>query len=497
MASQTDQTRRQFIKTSTAASIGLAGIPWACSTSPQKKAASLMKRDFGRCNFEVTSMALGGQASLQWTPDDVDPVPIILKAHSLGINYYDTSNLYGPSQVNFGKAFKELNLVPGLAGYKEAERKKIFLTTKTHLRTAKGEPAYDNVNRWTNGPAGSKSIDDIKRSLTQMFGDGKGNYPKGAYLDMVLFHNLTSFEDVETLYEGLDNPDPQAERIGSLAALRDLRDGTNLTGLNPGEEKLIKHIGFSGHYSSPVMMEMIRRDEHNLLDGMLVAINANDKLNLNMQYNVIPVAAAKNMGVIAMKVFADGAMYSKPAEWSNKPHHVVRTVGGSGVPPEKLVQYSLSIPGVSTAIMGIGQIADEEAGCQLLQNTKASQIEAKDITDSDKKETEQMAAKVKAGKTNYFQLDAVELGNAENIQLSKSSEGSTVTWNSAIAADAPIVKYEVLDGEMKLGEVAHKPQVSNNDPFAFKIADDQVTADSKLAVRVVDEKGRTTKAEIS
>ena len=55
------------------------------------------------------------------------------------------------------------------------------------------------------------------------------------------------------------------------------------------------------------MMEMIRRDEYGILDAMLVAINANDRKMLNMQYNVIEVAAAKNMGIIGMKVFADGA----------------------------------------------------------------------------------------------------------------------------------------------------------------------------------------------
>jgi hypothetical protein len=39
--------------------------------------------------------------------------------------------------------------------------------------------------------------------------------------------------------------------------------------------------------------------------GLLVAVNANDRLQFNMQHNVLPVAAAKNMGIIAMKVFAD------------------------------------------------------------------------------------------------------------------------------------------------------------------------------------------------
>ncbi|HBY53816.1 MAG TPA: hypothetical protein DEH15_15410, partial [Marinilabiliales bacterium] len=96
-----------------------------------------MKRKFGNFDFEVTTLALGGQASLQWTPADVDPVPIILKAFKLGINYFDTSNLYAESQLNYNKAFKILNLIPGEASYDEKLRKSIWLTSKTCMRWGK------------------------------------------------------------------------------------------------------------------------------------------------------------------------------------------------------------------------------------------------------------------------------------------------------------------------------------------------------------------------
>ncbi len=76
-----------------------------------------MKRKFGKIEFDVTTLALGGQASIQWTPNDVDPIQIILKAFKLGINYFDTSYLYDGSQLNFNKAFKQLNLIPGEKNY--------------------------------------------------------------------------------------------------------------------------------------------------------------------------------------------------------------------------------------------------------------------------------------------------------------------------------------------------------------------------------------------
>ena len=120
--------------------------------------------------------------------------------------------------------------------------------------------------------------------------------------------------------------------------------------VNPKEEKLIRHLGFSGHHSPPVMMEMLQRDTGNLLDGMLVAINANDRLNFNMQYNNIPVAAARKMGLIGMKTFADGSMYGKPPVFSSKPSQVIRTVGSPSLASHPLIRYSLTTPGICTLI---------------------------------------------------------------------------------------------------------------------------------------------------
>jgi aryl-alcohol dehydrogenase-like predicted oxidoreductase len=148
------------------------------------------------------------------------------------------------------------------------------------------------------------------------------------------------------------------------------------------------------------MMEMIQRDDRDILDAMLVAINANDPLNFNIQYNVIPVAAAKNMGVIAMKVFADGAMYSKEATWSRRPEHVVRTVGTTALPSRPLIEYTLTTPGVSTAIIGIGQIADDPRGCQLQQNLSAAQIAPAGLRESDRRDVEKKTSSVKDGKKN-------------------------------------------------------------------------------------------------
>ena len=474
---QNPVSRRIFIKKSSAFVSGLAIGPYL--NLGKFGAGSLLTRPFGRCNFDVTTMGLGGQASLQWTPEDVDPVKIILKAFDQKINYYDTSNLYGPSQLNFGKAFRTLDLVPGISGYNEKLRKSIFLTSKTHLRWARGNPDREGVNNWSNGNIEGGTVSDLKRSLSQIFGDGQGNYPKGSYLDMMLIHNLNTMEEVDALYTGLGKEGPGSDTVGALAALRDYRDGTNLTGLNPGEEILIHHIGFSGHFSAPVMMEMIQRDNENILDAMLVAINANDLLNLNMQYNVIPVARAKNMGIIAMKVFADGAMYTKEATWSNIPAHVVRSVGSKTLPSRPLIEYSLTTDGISTAIIGIGQISNTVADCQLMQNLSSAQVSMKGLSVSDRKEIEKMAGYVKDGNTNYFQQKGAQLTPPERVRIEQNLIDNkrfvNLNWNSALAGDAPLKEYVIFRDGKEVGRVQHTPQTSKA-PFHFRDQPNDKTA---------------------
>lgn len=483
-------SRRTFAKTTMVAAAGTALVPSflsSCARLPEP-----LKRPFGKTGFNVTTLGLGGQASIQWTPEGVDPVEIILKAFDLGINYFDTSNLYGPSQSNFGKAFALKNLIPGNPGYDENLRNSIFLTTKTHLRFAKGGRDLPGVTNWTDGEPGSHTIDDLKRSLTLMFGDGKGQYPQGSFVDMVLIHDLTTREEVDVLYEGIENTNPSAPDIGALAALRDYRDGTNLTGLNPGNEKLLKHMGFSGHWDPAAMMYMIRRDTYGLLDGMLVAINANDKLMFNMQYNVMPLATAKNMGIIAMKVFADGAMYSKPAEWSHKPEHVVRTVGSPELRSSDLVRYSLTIPGVHTAIIGIGQISNKEEECQLTSNFLAAQVLPGDMTEEERTSIEALASKVKSGRTNYFQIQYLPLAAPEKAWFEDTHQNDQITWKlnwtTAYAGDAPLKSYEIWRDGNKVYETPAAPQLTEE---AFSWEETLPAGVTPVyTVKVWDEKGR-------
>ncbi len=489
------QNRRQFIQTSCAAAVGLTLSPYLLRAGLVSLPKPLAKRQFGKIDFKVTTLGLGGQASIQWTPAGIDPVAIILKAYKLGINYYDTSNYYGPSQLNYGKAFRQLGLVPGEENYNESKRKEIFVTSKTGLRFAKGGDDRKEVHGGTNGPIGSKALDDVRRTLTQVFGNGIDSFHDGAYLDMVLIHTLGTVGEVDALYEGYFNPDPEAKTIGTLAALRDVRDGTNRTGLNPKNEKLIRHIGFSGHKDPAVMIEMIQRDAENLIDGMLVAINANDKLYFNMQYNVIPVAAAKNIGIIAMKVIADGAMYSKNAEWSRTPEHVVLQVNSPELPANELIRYSLTTPGIHTAIIGIGQISDDPMQCQLTQNLIGAQVKPTDMSEEEREKVEALAVKSKGGKTNYFQNPFQNMTAPRDAKVEIKKDGkASISWQTAYAGDAAIDHYEVWRNDEKVANISFAPQTTKT-PYLF-IDNFGNKTPKQYVVKVVDKKRRVVETEL-
>ena len=475
-------SRREFMRLSAAAAAGISLMPsFACST---ESIPAPMKRRFGRINFDVTTMALGGQGSIQWTPDDVEPVDIILKSFDLGINYYDTSNVYGPSQMNFGQAFRKLNLIPGQAGYDSNLRESIFLTTKTMVRWAKGGyPDLPNVRNSTQGDPAEGAVGDLKRALSQMFGNDDGTYPEGAYVDMIMIHNLTTFEEVDVVYRGLETPLDKEENFGALVALRDYRDGTNITGLNPGNEKLVKHLGFSGHHNAPAMIDIIQRDKWDLLDGMLVSINVNDRRYLNMQHNVIPVAEARNIGVIGMKVFADGAMYTKEPGWSRVPDDVVRIIGTDSVPSKPLIEYALTTKGVHTLIVGIGEINDDPLKCQLVQNYYAAQVRPDDLDEQQRREYEKLGARARNGETNYFQMEDKGLTPPRNPRL-ENADRIKLSWDTSYAGDEPISHYHVMRDGQLAETITHEPQATTQ-PFTCEL-----DSGNEFRIVAVDAAGR-------
>lgn len=484
--------RRDFIKLSAVMAFGLSVAPFV--SSGMSVSFLPQKRKFGKIDFNVTTLGLGGQAALQWTPEGVDPVSIIVKAIEMGVNYFDTSNLYGPSQENFGKAFRQLNLIPGQEKYSRRLRESIFLTSKTHIRWAKGGyPEIENVNNWTNGNHGEGAVADLKRTISQIFGDGQGNYPEGAYLDMFMAHNLNFLEEVDILFKGLETPLNLNENFGAFVALRDYRDGTNLTGLNPKRERLIRHIGFSGHRNPGVMIEMIQRDEFGILEGMLVSINVNDRRMFNMQHNVIPVAMAKNMAIIGMKVFADGAMYEKEARWSRNSADVVQKVGSRQLPSKPLIEYALTTPGIHTVIIGIGYIDKDPNKCQLVQNFISAQTTPDGMSRENRLEAEKLGILAKEGQTNYFQDANPGMTAPREVEVKKLGTSVNLCWSMAYAGMNPISHYEIFKNGELVYKVTHRPLITK---VKMNYLDSSASGNNSYQIITVDSLGERKASEI-
>ncbi len=454
----------------------LGGLPFLPHLKAQAGALDLRHRLLGRTGRWVTPFGLGGQASLQWTGEGIDPADIIVRAFELGVNYFDTANAYGPSQANYGEAFRRLQVTP-------AARERIYVATKTGNRYAMD----------ASRPAAATAISDLRRSMTTLFGDGRGWVPEGAYLDAMQIHNLQSMDHVPQIYEGMETRGSRMpDRIGALAGLLDYRDGTNYTGLNPEQHRWLRHIGITGHHNSPVLMETIRRDTWDMIDTVLVGMNANDRRTASHQFNVLPLAVARGLGVIVMKVFADGAFYGKEARFSNRASDVVLTVGrDGGVPPADLLRYPLSLPGVSTVIAGIGRINREDPAQDQLVSNLTTCLGSDVASEAEMRRIEEDVAAVHGITANYFNERRNAIQQPAGVELERDGDRWVIRWNTALAAGEALRSYRIWDGERLLRSVPYRPQLTNAPQTAWVTGEEitsgnvRVTA-STLAAGVTD-----------
>lgn len=462
-----------------------------------------LTRRLGRTERLVTTLGLGGQASLQWTAEGIDPVAIIEKAYSAGINYMDTSNVYGPSQRNYGQAFRRLGVSPAADNYDQRARADLFVAGKTHIRTARCPAGERFPTDWSDGMSDgfgvATAVDDVRRALSLMFGDGQGAYPEGAYLDCIQFHNINTMAEIDMLFEGVDDPDPNRPWLGALAAMLDLREGTDRTGCNPKKERLVRHIGISGHWNTAALMYAIQRDERRVIDTLLVTVNPSDGKYMSHRHNAIAGAAAADMGIVGMKVFADAAYYHKAPAFSSTIDDVYHQVGSADLPSADLIRYALSVDGVGTLIIGIGRIDDDPAKCQLSANLAAAQLENPLGAEQMAAIEARVTAAGKDGANAYFQRPAMGLTAPRHVGAEADAsmpafgrKAVRVSWDSAYAGDTAIDYYVVLRDNHEVARIAHHPRISRQ-RFSFDdvMKDESANVSHDYVVRVVDKAGRT------
>jgi len=158
--------------------------------------------------------------------------------------------------------------------------------------------------------------DDVLKELQQNLKELQTDH-----VDLVQVHAVNAMADLEAALA----PD------GALTALEEAR-----------RQGLTRFVGITGHARPSVLAHALDRYE---FDTVLVALGAIDRLVNGPETVLLPVAQRKNMGVIAMKVFGHGELKQR----------------------ELALRYSLGLPGVSLAIVGM----DDEA--QIDENVRLAQ----------------------------------------------------------------------------------------------------------------------------
>ena len=283
-------------------------------------------RNLGKTGYKVGIFSLGGQASLEKPHNEAVAVPIIEKALDLGVNYIDTSSIYGGperwSEQYVGKVMKH-------------RRSETFLATKTRERTREG----------------SKRM--IEKSLELLQTD---------HIDLWQLHDIGTMSDINEIFA----------KGGAMEALLEARD-----------QKIVKYLGVTGHYRPDALIEAIHRHP---FDTVLMAVNAADPHHFSFSEQLLPLAVEKQMGIIGMKVPARGRILST---WTPPPiEQQKHTWEGMVLAPtpgtlqmREAMYYSLSLP-VSTVIIGCDTIAQLEENVQIARDfTPLSQQQMASLTE--------------------------------------------------------------------------------------------------------------------
>jgi len=273
------RSRRDFLRSGAVTAVTAKSVLSASANS-----GAMPKRVLGRTGAEVSILAFGcGSRFLQYKDED-KALEALNRALDLGITYVDTAYGYGDglSEERVGKVM-------------QTRRKGIWLTTKVQKRN------------------GDEAMRIIEGSLKRLRAD---------HLDLIHIHSLSNADDLAQI-EAKD---------GVLNRLYKLRD-----------QKVTRAVGITSHTDPSVLRTALERNDFDCTQMALNAARAGmakpdggfgmTLLEQSFETLALPVARQKNMGVIAMKVFAQEGLSGK-------------------APAEKLIRYSLSLP-VTAAVIGM------------------------------------------------------------------------------------------------------------------------------------------------
>jgi aryl-alcohol dehydrogenase-like predicted oxidoreductase len=314
------QGRRDFLKASGAVTAALLAPSAGLAVTPGKSLpnlpsnprtpAAMPTRNLGRTGYKVGIFSLGGQATLERANNFDAAVPIIERALDLGVNYIDTSSIYGGperwSEQYVGKVMTQ-------------RRNEAFLATKTKERTRDG------------------SMRMIEKSLELL---------KTDHVDLWQLHDIGTMTDVNEVFA----------KGGAMEALLEMQ-----------QQKVVRFLGITGHYRPDALMECIHRHD---FDTILMAMNAADPHHHSFNDKLLPLAVERQMGIIGMKIPGRGRILSTwtPPPIEQQKHSwegmTIQTDKPGTLKMREAMYYTLSRP-VSTVIIGCDTVAQLEENVQL------------------------------------------------------------------------------------------------------------------------------------
>ena len=273
-------TRRNFLIAGTAAAVTVVGSKAVTQQQSQVFLSQYIpnqlmpERVLGNTGISLPILGLGGagKTPISKVGQEKEAIALIEKALNLGIRYYDTAADYGPSESHFGKVLP-------------AYRNNIFLNSKTAAR--------DRDGAWR----------DLERSLQRLNTD---------YLDSWQLHHVSFDSELDEIFG----------KNGAIKAIEEAKT-----------QKIIKFSGITGHHEPDIIAQGLQRYP---FDNTLISLNAADVHHPRpFATKVLPIAQAKNIGVIAMKVPAYGRLF-KPGILEGM---------------HQAMGYTLSLPGVHCCII--------------------------------------------------------------------------------------------------------------------------------------------------
>ncbi len=210
---------------------------------PKPSAGSVPMREFGRTGVKLTVIGQGG-ARLALLRTREQARLQVRHAYDLGLNYFDCAHSYwdGHSEEVYGDV---------LSGV----RKELFITTKCIKRTRK------------------EAEDELQLSLKSL---------KTSYIDLWQMHGLQEQGDIDRIF----GP------AGAMEAFEAAKKAGKC-----------RFIGFTGHHDPEVHLAALKA--YNKWDSILMPLHAADPAYLSFEKNVLPAAAARGIGIQAMKVFGN------------------------------------------------------------------------------------------------------------------------------------------------------------------------------------------------